>query len=105
MKYVKAHKETLRPFKKKGGCVCRRKPGKHTASANMENTQKPCRYALARTSKNETKGMPQWGEKKKDGFIFYRVEGILIANSRKIMEDEQRELLFHIYYGKKKEWA
>lgn len=42
------------------------------------------------------------GEKKKDGFIFYRVEGILIANSRKIMEDEQRELLFHIYYGKKR---
>lgn len=69
MKYVKAHKETLRPFKKEGGCVCRRKPGKYTASANTENTQKPCRYALARTSENETKGMPQSGENRTALFI------------------------------------
>lgn len=62
MKYVKAHKETPSPFKE-GGCICCRKPGKYTASANMENTQKPRRYALATTSVNETKGMPQWGKR------------------------------------------
>lgn len=103
MKYVKAHKETLRPFKKEGGCVRCRKPGKYTASANMENTQKPCRYALATTSENETKEMPQWG--KKDGFIYHRVEGIAITNSRKIVEDEQRELLAIYIYIMKKGWA
>jgi len=46
MKYVKAHKETLRPFRKGGG--------KYTASAKMEkNRQKPRQYTLAKTSSGE----------------------------------------------------
>lgn len=60
MKYVKAHKETLRPFRKEGGeekgGACCRKLGIVTASAEMRKkgkkklAKKPCRYALARTS-------------------------------------------------------
>lgn len=66
MKYVKAHKETLRPFREEEGGIWCRKPGKHTASAKMKNTQKPCQYALAKTStgekmkKHKKEGTLQW---------------------------------------------
>lgn len=58
MKYVKAHKETLRPFRKVGGggWVCRRKLGKYAASAKKTNTQKALSIRISSDVKSKTKG-------------------------------------------------
>lgn len=56
-------------------------------SANMENTQKPCRYALATTSVNETKGMPQWGK----GMAFLKKKSQPVGDSDHKFQENRGE--------------
>lgn len=69
MKYVKAHKETLRPFREEGGLGMPQEAGQIHCVSKNETHAKALSIRISQDVKNKTKGMLQRKEKK-NGWLY-----------------------------------